>query len=322
MPLFFILSGYVAKSLDISTVDFIAKKVKQRAIPILFFNSLTIPLWFICDNYSHKNMTLSLVANKTIRTIIAGHPAFNCITWFIVCLSIIEIFDYTANKYLSKRCTYASNIVIYAMGFIVAYKIDFITESTGIMENFWCIHTALVAYPLYTLGKLINETRVLMSINKITSLVLLVIAVCLTYSTFDLNHAGQLRVVTMYGLRYGNPVLFSFTAIIGSTSIILLSMLTPKNRILNFIGNNSIYFLGLNGIIAIFINHKIISILSPILPDNNISIFCASSLITIGCLAVCFPATLLLRRVYPFFEGGFLSNCKSAKNIISQYIVT
>jgi hypothetical protein len=65
-------------------------------------------------------------------------------------------------------------------------------------------------------------------------------------SHFLLFYFSGYRLVDLNTINIGNPVFYIFEAIIGSSSILIFSMIVQRNRFLGFVGKNSLLFLAIN----------------------------------------------------------------------------
>jgi len=107
-----------------------------------------------------------------------------------------------------------------------------------------------MAYSFFVLGQLAKEKGVLNyawnKVGIIMVFVSLLVSLAMVYIT-NIN-------IDMMNVEYGNPLIFFFTAMVGTLFIFMLSILIEKNSILEYLGRNSIIILGLHGIIIRSIN--------------------------------------------------------------------
>jgi fucose 4-O-acetylase-like acetyltransferase len=97
-------------------------------------------------------------------------------------------------------------------------------------------------------------------------IILLFSSLIILTTTFNLNNgpfSTTKPAVNMFANSHGNPILFVLTALAGAYFVIFLSSVTPQNKILAFVGKNTIPLIGMSGIFF-FINKYIILWL-----DNN-----------------------------------------------------
>ena len=301
MPLFFVLSGYVSSSSIPDASDFFSKKIKTRVVPVLFFNFCAIPLWVVRDIVKYGSIDYYAFAMKA-AALVRGHPKFNGITWFIICLMMVEVYDFLIVKYLKRGHVLRFVPLVYLAGWLITWELDFFSEISGIGNNFWYIHEAIIAYPFYYIGKAASQGRMLKSDSPtVAKAVVLSFALLVTLLTFDLNTGfGNVdEVVMMTRSQHGNLLLFPTTAIAGSAAIILLAQLTPQASLTLFIGRNTLFLMGLNGIIDRFFSKLIIGPILPHIQLTDIYILLTCTMLTVASLAACYPAVLLLNRHYP-----------------------
>ena len=82
MPMFFILSGFVAKQNKASFLEFIKSKFSRILLPAILLYLLTMPLYFLTLDYS----TASLKSIIIKIFYLYGSCAYNRPIWFFICL--------------------------------------------------------------------------------------------------------------------------------------------------------------------------------------------------------------------------------------------
>ena len=247
MPLFFVLSGFLYKSNTKEFRTFIKNKFFTRIIPYVAFNLLLliclIPLDILTHEFSWKGFIF------TISSLIRGQPSINGITWFLICLFTTELIHFfLSGKIKTYKSQIIAFIIFYIVGIIVTSKIDLVSTLTGIAPNFWYIHEALVAYPFFLIGVILNQIRLFEFTSKLpVKYIYLILSAIVLLLTFNLNY----KRVIMAGSQHGHPIWFLVTAIAGTFFLIFLSQITPKNSFLLFLGRNTLVLLGLNGFFVI-----------------------------------------------------------------------
>jgi acyltransferase len=137
--------------------------------------------------------------------------------------------------------------------------------------------------------------------------------------TFNLNTGPfnyELGVVIMAISSYGNPLLFPITAVAGSLFIIFLAKLTPSNKAILFIGQNSLIFLGLNGLFHHFANQRLAIWINKFLASSSLSVFIGCSFVTLVSLGVCIPCIVILNKFIPQLVGKPKTNGPFLKNLV------
>ena len=98
MPLFFILSGYIAHQRPdrIKFARYLKNKGGSRLVPYLFFSMLLIVPTFWTTGFT-VGLELPTVAGYVkgiAATLFSGFPYFNIPTWFLICLFVVELMHY------------------------------------------------------------------------------------------------------------------------------------------------------------------------------------------------------------------------------------
>ena len=308
MPLFFMLSGFFA-NVNTQKFDlFFKNKIFTRLVPVLVFNVLL----FICE------LLLSIIAHtfsfkdylEQLTNLIRGQASLNVPTWFLVCLFTTELIHfYISRKITSQKGRLISVIVFYALGIIVTRKMSLVSHITGIAPNFWYIHESLIAYSFFLLGFILNQSKILEKIKQSpVKYFYLILTAIVLLATFNLNKGlysrdGDFTVVLMVSSMHGHPIWFLVTALAGSFALIFLSQVTPKNRILLFLGENTLVLLGLNGFFRNIFNPMIVKSLPPEAFNGHYRLILVGSLVTIVSLIACVPGILFFNKFFPQVIG-------------------
>src|SRR5512138_3605693 len=249
MPLFFALSGATAKTVLPTFVALLRKGVMTRLLPALFFSLLMLLL----------NSALALLRRGTLPAedlqsflrIFSGHP-YSTITWFLVCLMMVEIYDHLIRSVASTaaRAMLVATAVL-ALALVILENIGPIERFTGVPKNFWYVHEALVAVFFYELGFFAKQKGLLDRLEHLPwhAKLGVLLASLLVTGLFLFNDGGTdrtLKVVLMVTSQHGSPIWFVIPAIAGSLFILVLSMLTPPHRAVIYIGTNTLALLGVN----------------------------------------------------------------------------
>jgi acyltransferase len=310
VPLFFILAGFFAKEKRAGWWRFLKKESLTRLVPVLFFGLLAVP-FFMLNNFQR----LGRIGRKDLiaraLSYLLGQPYFNWVTWFLVCLFMVELVHYFLGDYIGKgKRLFAAIPAFYLIGWIVIRKIDFVVGLTGIGENFWFIHEALTAYSFYLFGFLLHNLNYLrLEIKNFYRLSLLLLFLCILLFTFNLNQGPfdpYYPVVMMAQSWHGDILYFPLAALAGSFFIFYLSQLTPDCRLISFLGENTLILLGLNGLFLHFFNDRILNFWTlhffPI-PDNIPSVLIFCFLVSFISLLLCLPLIWIFNKYIPQLVG-------------------
>lgn len=319
MPLFFLLAGYTSKNNSLSYKEFLRLNLTSRIIPVIFFNLLAMTINIYQDSLLgslHWNNYLFGLIN-----LLKGHPVYNVVTWFLVCLFTIENIHFFLSHYLkTNKQLIISAVILFLSGLLITLNIEFVTSVTGVEKNFWFVHEALVAYLFYQFGKILKDWELLE--EKITlffQLFLLVFTGLIVLLTFNLNtnlFTVKTTAVIMASSSHGNFVLFPLTALAGSLFVISLAKLTPSSKIILFIGQNTLILLGLNGLFFHFGNQWLFTLIKEFLTDSHLVVFEACSLGTLLSIVLCVPCIFIFNKFIPQLVGKPKNNGPLLKNLV------
>jgi hypothetical protein len=135
------------------------------------------------------------------------------------------------------------------------------------------------------------------------SVPILLIAGFALLQTYDLNSESKFWGVLMISSKYGNPWLFLLTAFAGIFLVLAFSRAIGLNLPpLNFVGQNTIIFLGLNGLCQHFIDRIVIDALN-LTVKTHFEVFLYTSIYVIVMLTLFSPLVMGLRRWFPQMVG-------------------
>lgn len=300
MPLFFFLAGVFWKP-NPSFVDVFKDKLKTRLLPVLTFTLLLLPFWLMLDPEKFLERVLS-------ASYLVGNPKLNIVTWFLVCLFTVELLATLTAKYLKMT---PLRIVLYsAVFFFIGYfafvrNPSTVNELIGLRPDIWYIDDAFIAMVFYFAGYLLKD--ILFKAESRTgwfvSLPLAILAGYIVLRTFDMNQEDKFWGVMMISSKYGNPVYFLLTAFAGIFFVIALSRFIGMNLPpLSFVGQNTIIFLGLNGLCQHFIDRLVVDALK-LDVHSHIGIFLYSAVYSIVMMALFTPLVIALKRWFPQLMG-------------------
>tara|TARA_B100000809_G_C15040234_1_gene495282 strand:- start:35 stop:1156 length:1122 start_codon:yes stop_codon:yes gene_type:complete len=296
MPLFFILSGFFAKKKS-DKKTYIKKLFFQRIIPVFSFAILFIPLWLMYFKYAYGYFHLDKIINRGF-SYLGGNPKLDFMTWFLVCLFTAELIAVLLGLLSnSKRANLIKGLFLVTLGYLV---IENISTYSSLKLNFWYIHESIIALGFYLIGNWLFPILTKIKIEKRWLFFLLVPSALLLMklsNTFIENDS----VVIMAISKHGDFLPFVINSLLGIILIISLGMIIPPNKIMSFIGNNTLILLGLNGVFFHFINSFV---------ANGTFNFDSWWIITINCIlvslisiAICYPIILFINKYLPQLFG-------------------
>ena len=318
MPLFFILSGYIAKEYVSSTKFsiYLKKHLASRLIPYLFLSAiLMVPTFWTTDNTVGLNLpTVEGYVKGISVTLFAGFPYFNIPTWFLICLFVVEMMHYVSSRFLTSN----SRIILiaggyYLIGSILAWNAGFLRPTNILAQHgkifpYFMILEAFTGYSLYLVGVFLRRNDFLAGKTPFHKCFLGALAcLLLVYLTFDLNKGMFLipfyDAVILVASSHGNPILFPFSAVLGSVFIMLLAKLTADSRVLLFLGANTLVIFGLNGVFYHFINDRLAIWLLSRHSGDFMTILVSGALISCLSIVLTVPFILLFNRLIPQLVG-------------------
>lgn len=318
MPLFFILSGYIAKE-HLTNMEFslyLKNKVASRLVPYLFLSILLIipTFWTTGFTVGLELPTVEGYVKGIAATVLAGFPYFNIPTWFLICLFVVEMMHYVTSKFLTSN----SKIILigggyYLIGSVLAWNAGFLKPTNMLSQHgkifpYFMILEAFTGYSLYLVGVYLHRNGFLAGkISVFKCFLGAVTCLFLVYFTYDLNK-GMFTIpfydaVIMVGSSHGNPILFPLTAILGSGSIMMLAKLTTDSRVLLFLGGNTLVIFGLNGVFYHFINDRLAIWLLSQHSGNSLAILVSGAVIACLSIALTIPFVLLFNQFIPQLIG-------------------
>jgi acyltransferase len=228
MPLFFFISGLTFNPRKYQGwKTFMPRKASTLLIPYFFFSFLGYGFFVI----SHiSTFSFSSFCDVLLRIVIADtdllYFTYDGPLWFLPCLFLVEIECY-AISFLKKRTQIGVIGVLAALGLILGPQFKYIP---------WTAAGSLVGLFFCWLGFLSRERiPVLNRFSKLTIIVFgILISVVFCYVNGPVSMAKDV---------YGNPFFFLLSAVAGTICVVLLITYIRPNKILSFIGMNTIIIL-------------------------------------------------------------------------------
>lgn len=232
MPLFLFLSGMLFNDKKWSSLNnYIEHKVKTLLIPYLILSLILYVIWIPLDLIQGKFINNTILIKNFIGIFysqgVHEYMTWGVPMWFLTMLFVVNILFFIINKYFKTYIGYVI-IILSIIGYLFTY-ID--------MRLPWSINVALVGIVFYAIGFLLRDKIQSYVFNKKSYIIVcslfLISIICSTLN----------KRVDMYSSIYNNYFLFYLGAISGIFYIVLLVKMLPKNKIMTFIGVNTIYLL-------------------------------------------------------------------------------
>lgn len=223
MPLFFFISGYLFIKSKYSFSDFLKRRFNGLIKPYLGFAIVSLIVGFIMGTNNIKDIICNFLFLK-------GTVGWNSPIWFLVVLFITEMCYYFISKVKFKL---KINIIVLISG-IVGYVI----QNNNIILPFG-IHIMPIAITFYHFGVIFKEYNIKKYIE--TNKVIFI------FSSMFINiiFSNILNIrISVYHYNYGNFIYFYIGAIAGIILYSSIAIIIKENKLLDFIGKNTLFILG------------------------------------------------------------------------------
>lgn len=279
MPFFFFLSGYLNKS----TSDFkvlLYKKFKTLIVPYFFFGTLSIVIMLAIKIITNNPIEFKHLHDIMRLSYYNGNPIpMNKVIWFLAVLFWVEIFNYL----LKKINVFIKIVVSCGIGYLLSFLL--VTNDLRLPFGLDILPMALCFFLIGITSKLLVK-RYLDKVNLIFVFLFTVLALLLINFKFTVH-------VDIMNLDYGNLLLLFICFVLGTLSLISLSVLIKKNSIIEFYGRNSLVVLGVHLIL--------IRLLNVLLDLFNFNIVWYLQFLAV--LIILYPIILFMNKYLPFFVG-------------------
>ena len=318
MPLFFILSGYLASRQPAyeSWTWFLKKQTYSRLLPYALFSILLLlPTFFIPSHSVGLDLSSSSgYIRGLFSTFIGGFPVFNIPTWFLVCIFVVELFHFVCQRSVLKTISpLALCVLMYVIGTVAAWYATWLNPLKLLSERefifpYLMVLEALTGYAFYLFGLSLRNTRCFERLNNGGSQFgLALLSLAFVYLTYDLNQGmfilAAYDAVIMVGSSHGNPILFPLTAIAGSLTIISMGLLLRRSKTLQFLGANTLVIFALNGVFYHFTNDPLARLASPWIHNSDSLTLFYGVIVTITSLLLTIPTLIVLNKYVPQLIG-------------------
>lgn len=305
VPIFFMISGFIFSVKENTKYkDFIWKKFKRIMIPYFVFGFLFLIPFILFGNGLGAMLDRESEINifKNIFGIFYGngHDGLlrqNSSLWFLPCIFVTQQIFYFVEKLNEKYKNGSKKIFIYSLTTIIALVLGFVSYSIPHIRLPWGIDVAIVLSFFFAIGKIINllyDKWKDKKYNKLIGIVLLIVGYILSAPN---------TAVSCMNHEYGNYWLFAISAVVTSLGFIFFIQGWKKNRILEYIGNNTIGILIFHKLVIVLFQTKL-GIISTNLLHGNIIIQIAISLVVLVLsVASCLIPIEILKRFCPILIG-------------------
>mgnify|MGYP004664867891 CR=1 FL=1 len=291
VALFFIISGYTYKiKKEESFFEFFKRKFIRIMVPYYIWALLFIIPFYIFGSSTGDAIgaSYSMHGLKKIffNILYANGNLFalkqNSALWFLPSLFSMEIiYYYVIKKSDNNKFLTALYVTLEFIIAIMAYKFMKFVFPLGINT---CLHFGI----FYHLGYLIKKNNLIESniLNNIFSFI--IITIIGIFSAL-LNH----RIVSAIDYAYGNLYLAIFSGIFLSISVFIISKKIKTNKLLEYIGQNTMGILIFHKLAVVIMQSKL-GIISNLLKKSNI---CIEIIIGLSVTSIAILFSLIINKI-------------------------
>lgn len=285
MPLFFCLSGLFLFRKKESFRDFTNKKAKSLLFPCLVFGIL-LSTYSTTLDYVRGESEIPLGLRYVGLFINTRHNPYPGSLWFFLALFLVELMLYFIHKTIrSSAFRLIVVLAISVMGCLYNQK-----YKVGLP---WSLDIAFICILFTEFGYMCKQYWVLSHNSFVKAVLLLVIFTV----TFSLNVVVLGYNVNLFSSDYGCYPLFYLTALSGTYIVYSLSCIIKHNRLLQYLGQNSLLIYSLHFLLLL-----VVSITYSHIPINGIFSSVAQ---TITILLLLIPVINIINKHFIWMTGKF-----------------
>lgn len=300
VPLFFFIAGYLFDFQRFGNArQFLFQRFRTLIIPYFSLAVVNYLFWLI--------VVRSLPIGKGELQIPATQPLLgifyavgvgqwriplSAALWFLPCLFVTELLFWGIGK-LCKQ-----NKLKIACALLVAGIAGYM-DSTFIRFRFpWSMDVALTAVVFYGMGFVLKEDVVKKKNTAFWDKMVMAGACYALLAFFCFFNRGA----DMNGNHYNNPGLFYAAAFFGIYGTIGVSQMIPSNRLMAFIGRNTLLIMGLHGM-ALFVLKIIFNLCWKTTPPLGSISLASGVALSVAQIVLLVPAIWMINRYFPFLLG-------------------
>ncbi len=328
MLLFFILAGYVAKESDLAFGfgRYLKYHVLSRLLPFVFFTVIfmVLPVFFTEQAFPHLQLPSVKGYTTGLLNTVFGINMFCVPAWFLLMLFSVEMVHYAAFRFLTSDARILIGVALfYVVGYWFNLELDIVNPVKGrvVGWNYLFIHEAVTMYAFYLLGIYLRRKQVFTErMSPKIALPGAIISFLIVLFTYNLNSGlfpfTPYDAVVIIFASHGHFLWFPFTAVAGSLGILLLARLTPPQKTIIWMGQNTLILMCLNGIFYHYINPRVAQWAVDTLPPGAPVIFGVGVVMTAASLALCIPLVFFFEHYLPQLSGKPKRNGPWLKNFM------
>ena len=314
MVVFFVLAGYVIRESDIGIGfgKYLKHHIISRLLPFIFFTAIfmLLPVFFPGEFYGMKLPSVEGYIKGLVNTAF-GMPSFCIPAWFILMLFSVELVHYGVFRFLkSNSKILIGAVVFYVVGYWLNLKLDIFNPLKGrvIGWNYLFIHEAITMYAFYLMGIYLRRKKFF--VDKVSLKILVpgaIITFLIVLFTYKLNtgpfNFSVYDAVVIIFASHGNFFWFPVSAVAGCFLILFLAKITPSQKTVVWMGQNTLILMCLNGIFYHYINGRVAKWVLDTLSGSGLTVFWVGCVMTVASLAICIPLIYLFDKFVPQLVG-------------------
>lgn len=293
MPLFFFISGFLFnKDKYEKAFTYIKQKARTLLVPYFVFSTVLFILWIFIAKFLDPSILQEYSIKKNFIGIFYSQGQLEYMKWgvelwFLTCLFLTSILYYFLAK-LSKLYLSFSLIGLAIIGFVLL--------KYSPIRLPWSLDAAFIAIMFFGIGNIFKKHLQSFKTSK-TNFALLFIFLALNIIFFLLNDPGH---IDLYQGFYLNIPYFYISAFSGILFYFLLCKYIPDNKIMNFLGVNSLIIYAFHMRALTVVNLIVYKILKLQLAENSFIVACVFTFLQI---IILIPVIFIINRYFPFFIG-------------------
>lgn len=234
MPLFFMLSGMVLNIDKYNFKEFFWKKFKTL---IISYICLSLIGWFwVMIVRNPADFINQKTLDKLIGIFLGKRGSkYYFSMWFLTALFISEILIYLYIKLTKNKKAFV------ILGFLISAIIGCLIISRIDKGFYWSLDLVPSAISFSMVGYLLKSYKEKITFNKLVYILLMFVFLGVNILVGYLNYRNNGRA-DLYELNIGNPIYYYISAISGSLFAIIVSKGIHKERVLEYIGRNSLIY--------------------------------------------------------------------------------
>lgn len=312
MPLFFVLSGLIAKdwAAEQSVAQFAKSRFVSRVVPLIFFN-VALALLSLIHKPDFPPIPLDTGADYANAALMSALqlPVFDVPTWFLMCLVVVECIHFATFRFLrgSDARIVIAIVVFYLVGYALNSRFQLFQPGNYALPNWWIAYEAITMYAFHLVGVLIRRRGWLSGdLSWFVPALLAAAGVLVVLITYDLNQ-GPFRMgigaVVILAAAHGHILWFPLTALAGTFAVLALGKLLERADWMAWLGRNALVLFCLNGVVYHHVNGPFAAWFTAAMPQDGWSVAVSATLLSIASLALAAPLVIALNRWLPQLVG-------------------